>query len=63
MKSLLQGILAENRGEYYLPYLARLVMLETVERVLGEDGYYVADVDADSYYVRPLQLVVMFLVP
>ena len=46
--SLLQGKPAESRGEYYLPYLARLVMLETVDRILGEDGFFVADGDADT---------------
>ena len=46
--SLLQGKRAESPGDYYLPYLARLVMMETVNRILGEDGYFVADGDADA---------------
>ena len=33
----------------YLPYLARLAMIETVTNVLGEEQLYVADGDADAY--------------
>lgn len=48
VRDLLQGIPASSRGDYYLPYLARQVMMETVLRVLGEENVYVSDGDADS---------------
>ena len=48
VQNLLRGIPASQRGDYYLPYLARLVMIETVVRVLGEENLYVADGDADA---------------
>ena len=48
VKDLLQGKPASSRGDYYLPYLARLVMVEAVVSVLGERNLYVADGDADS---------------
>ena len=48
VKDLLKGIRESSRADYYLPYLARLVMMEAVVRVLGEESLYVADGDADS---------------
>ena len=48
VRDLLQGRPASSRGDYYLPYLARLVMVEAVVSVLGEANLYVADGDADS---------------
>ena len=48
VRDLLRGNAAASRGEYYLPYLARLVMTEAVVRVLGEENLYVADGDADT---------------
>ena len=48
VRDLLRGNAAPSRGDYYLPYLARLVMIEAVVRVLGEDNLYVADGDADT---------------
>ena len=48
VQDLLKGNPAPSRGEYYLPYLARLVMVEAVVRVLGEENLYVADGDADT---------------
>ena len=48
VQGLLMGKPASSRGDYYLPYLARLVMVEAVTSVLGEPNLYVADGDADS---------------
>ena len=48
VQNLLKGIPESSRADYYLPYLARLVMMEAVVRVLGEESLYVADGDADS---------------
>lgn len=48
VENLLKGIPESSRADYYLPYLARLVMMEAVVRVLGEENLYVADGDADS---------------
>lgn len=48
VQNLLKGICASSRADYYLPYLARLVMIETIFRILGEKNVYVADGDADS---------------
>lgn len=48
VKDLLKGIRESSRADYYLPYLARLVMMEAMVRVLGEESLYVADGDADS---------------
>jgi len=48
VQNLLRGIPASSRADYYLPYLARLVMIETVFRILGEENVYVADGDADA---------------
>ena len=41
VQDLLQGRPASSRGDYYLPYLARLVMVEAVTSVLGEPNLYV----------------------
>ena len=48
VQDLLKGNTTTSRGDYYLPYLARLVMIEAVVRVLSEECLYVADGDADT---------------
>ena len=48
VNNLLKGIPSTSRADYYLPYLARLVMMEAVLRVVGEENLYVADGDADA---------------
>ena len=48
VQNLLRGTQHSSRADYYLPYLARLVMMEATVRALGEKNLYVADGDADS---------------
>ncbi|XP_065896318.1 protein asteroid homolog 1-like [Dysidea avara] len=46
--SLLKGK-STNISKDHLPYLAKLAMIETVRRVLGENNFCVVDGDADGY--------------
>jgi len=46
--SLLKGMPTDISKDY-LPYLAKLAMIETVGNVLGEDNFCVVEGDADAY--------------